>query len=190
MDFGKFDYGKWQKTKKEIFLTNYKQEKSNLKIAKESWKTLHLKIGAFTRSFEEQPSDFKKTDNPFAVNYNKWRLPATRKETDAELRDRLLNHCRFWQIYFKWGIDNDITLLDVRSTPTPIKIYGNGIGLKKAAELPVAWRSYFYDSTDCERAGVLLKEVFRKHDIKWPETKNKFKLFFSAFEQIEYHLDK
>ena len=33
--------------------------------------------------------------------------------------------------YFNWALDNELTTVDVRSTPTPIKIYGNGFTIKQ-----------------------------------------------------------
>ena len=151
---------------------------------------MQLNLGGSTISFENQPGDFPANRNPFAVNNNKWRMAPGHKETDEELKQRLINHLQFWQLYFEWALDNDVSILDVRSMASPVKLYGNGIGIRRSYEVPAAWRSYFYDSTDSEKARDMLKEVFRKNDIKWPETQNNFELFLSAFQQIEYHLKK
>jgi hypothetical protein len=84
------------------------------------------------------------------------------KESAAQIRMRLLNHCRFWEMYFTWALNNHIQYIDVRSTPTPVKIYGNGFGLKPFSELPDAWKMYFYDEEDCRAASEKIQYVFNK----------------------------
>src|SRR5689334_17014149 len=93
-------------------------------------------------NFEKQPYSFA-TDAvmPFSLKDNQWRIPATHKETPMQIRARLINHCHFWKDYFAWALSNDIATIDVRSTPTPIKIYGNGFGLKEVEDLPSEWQN-------------------------------------------------
>lgn len=57
-------------------------------------------------------------------------------------------------------------------------------------DLPVEWRSYFYDSTDCLFANRMIEDVFTKQNIAWPETDSKYKMFIGAFEQLESFLKK
>ena len=110
------------------------------------------------------------------------------KESSAEIKLRLVNHCRFWKNYFTWALDNNLNTIDVRSTPTPIKIYGNGFAIKDFNDLPLNWKNYFFDSTDCKLANDMLKDVFTHNDIAWAHTDNKFKMFIGAFEQLEQML--
>jgi hypothetical protein len=102
-----------------------------------------------------------------------------------ELRQRLLNHYQFWEAYFQWGSDNNIVALDVTDIPTPMKVYGNGLGLKKYDNLPVRWRACFFDEEDCHRADTLLKDLFRRNKINWPNTDDQGKLFISGIKQVE-----
>lgn len=95
-------------------------------------------------------SVISETVNPFSLSNNKWRLAATHKETSAEIQNRLINHCAFWKAYFLWAINDKIQYVDVRSTPTPVKIYGNGFALKPFED--AAWQNYFYDLADCKLA--------------------------------------
>jgi hypothetical protein len=119
---------------------------------------------------------------------NQWRIPATAKESDQEIRKRLFNHCQFWESYFTWALKNDISTVDVRSTPTLIKIYGNGFTLKPFAELPPIWKSYFFDAQDCEKANDMITDIFQKKNIAWAHTDNKYKMFISAFQQLKIFL--
>ena len=112
------------------------------------------------------------------------------KETENEISKRLVNHCLFWKAYFKWALDNNIATIDVRSVPTPIKIYGNGFALKSFDDLPQTWKKYFYDSADCKKATELLQATFAHNDIAWAHTDNKYKMFIGAFEQLSSMLKK
>ena len=128
------------------------------------------------------------SQDPFALGTNRWRLHALHKESDAEIRRRLLNHCQFWEAYFAWALKNNLDNVDVRSTPTPIKIWGNGFTLKPFRELPLQWKLYFYDEDDCRKANEVLKDIFENRTISWAHTDHKFEMFMGAFQQMETYL--
>jgi|GEM_PF-379400 len=187
-DLGHYDHGSWTAEGNVLALTNSKGKTIRLPIEKHTRHELHLFANEnWVVSFDKYPAASGKA-NPFSQENNRWRLPARQPESDAEIRARLYNHCRFWETYFAWALEKEINSIDVRSTPTPIKIYGNGFGLKKFEELPYAWRQYFYDTTDCRKAEQMLKDVFRKRNIKWPETDVTYKKFISAFQQLQAQL--
>jgi hypothetical protein len=127
-------------------------------------------------------------EDPFSAMNNQWRVRPSKKETEEELRARLVNHLIFWERYFAWGAEKSISYLDVRSTATPIMIYGNGFALKSVTDLPAAWKRCFYDEADCVRANEILAEELRRIKIAWPVTTNKFKFFQSGFQQMEEQL--
>jgi hypothetical protein len=87
-------------------------------------------------------------------------------------------------------LKHEVNALDVRNTPTPIKIYGNGFGLKKYEELPASWTRYFYDTADYRQATEMLKVIFARRNIKWPRTKNTYEMFVSAFQQLQTQLEE
>ncbi|MEP6467322.1 MAG: hypothetical protein ABJB05_13515 [Parafilimonas sp.] len=190
LDFGKFEYGKWQRNKDtlllhsssgaiSVFLINYKMG-SVLK--------LNTEAGVIC-DFEAQHYSFSKnTAQPFSLQDNQWRIHATHKETPAEIKMRLVNHCKFWKDYFMWAVDNNIEAVDVRATPSPITIYGNGFELKEFNDLPETWKNYFYDSADCKLADSLLTNVFMHNEIAWAHTDSKYKMYIGAFEQLEQFL--
>jgi len=188
-DFGTFEYGRWIKKNDQLWLTDSKNTTSIMQIKYASAKDLQLITGKnIIACFEAQPSFSESNVDPFTLDNNKWRVRATHKESEQEIKERLRNHCKFWEAYFKWAMENEIEYVDVRSTPTPIKIYGNGFTLKDFAELPEAWRSYFYDIEDCKVANNLLYEIFQFKNISWPHTDNKYKMFLSAFQQMQQML--
>ena len=185
-DFGKFEYGSWQKTKNRIVLTNFRKEISTLDIV--SLKMNELQLRSNNRQvdiFENQPQAVSAAKDPFSKNNNLWRIPADRKESDKEIQFRLLNHLKYWELYFTWALDNDLQSIDVRSLPSLIKIYGNGFTIKPYNALPEKWKAYFYDEEDCRKANGILEDILANENIAWPNTDNKFKAFISVFQQLE-----
>ena len=186
-DFGRFDYGSWTRKDQQLFLTNQRHTTYVYPLGGVTDKDMQLTLSKGTQGdFEGLPlPSEKEAEDPFSLVNNRWRIPATHKETDEEIRRRLANHCHFWQKYFAWALDKNLETVDVRSTPTPIKIYGNGFGLKHIEDLPAEWRSYFFDAEDCQKANDMIKDVFDHQNIAWAHTDSKYKMFLSAFQQME-----
>jgi hypothetical protein len=189
-DFGAFDYGTWLKKDHQLLLTSHDHQKMSYPFTLTSSNEMQLTLtGGSLANFDSKaiPSMQQKQD-PFSVFNNHWRFPATHKETDAQIRSRLYNHCQFWEAYFRWGLDKGLNYVDVRSTPTLIKIYGNGFTLKSTEDLPPEWVSFFYDADDCQKAGNIIKDIFEHKTIAWANTDNKYKMFLSAFHQLQNFL--
>lgn len=186
-DFDKFDYGRWQRDDSALVLTGSGTKRLRCSIKRISDDELQLRIdNAQAIAFEKLPGKFEDaSQNPFSLENNRWRIPATKKENEPELKTRLRNHCRFYEMYFKWALDNDLSSLDVRGTPSLIKIYGNGFELKPFDQLPEKWRSYFYDEDDCRQANEIVSGIFRNKEIVWGNTSNRYKMFLSAFQQMQ-----
>ena len=189
-DFGHFDYGTWIYADSQVLLSSHLNTKSILAVNYLTATEMQVgpPKGPFT-NFERQAGNTgSHAEDPFSVENNSWRIKATAKETDEQLSKRLVNHCRFWERYFSWALNNRIDYIDVRSTPTPIKIYGNGFGLKPYEALPKTWTALFFDAEDCRKANEKIKKVFDSNSIAWPHTDNKYKMFLSAFQQLERQL--
>jgi hypothetical protein len=189
-DLGSFEYGRWSRKDQQLSLTN--QEHKTLTFSLNSIN--HQEMQLATRkgiplNFDSQPlPPARAAEDPFCIDNNRWRLPPARKESDPAIRNRLFNHCQFWETYFTWALNNNITTVDVRSTPTPIKIYGNGFTLKPFDELPAVWKSYFFDEEDCRKANEIIEDIFLHKNIAWAHTDNKYKMFIGAFQQLEKYL--
>jgi len=141
--------------------------------------------------FSGLPNDFTATaQNPFSVENNQWRIKAKHKESDSELRARLKNHFSFWEKYFAWGLTGKIDYLDIRSTPSLLKMYGNGFQLEYYENLFPEWKNSFYDTADCRIAYEHLYYKMYEKNIKWPDTKNRFERFVAAFHQLQGWMDE
>lgn len=189
-DFGGFDQGHWKQKESTLYLISKTGNMVSFPIKYFVGNELQLVSGKETiLNFERQPSKFSSpSDNPYSATNNQWRVKAVKKENDQEIKNRLRNHCRFYELYFKWALDNKFSSIDVRSTPSLIKIYGNGLALKTFDELPAKWQSYFYDAEDCNKANELMKNIFEHGDIAWAHTDSKYKMFISAFQQLQQQL--
>ena len=185
-DYVGFDYGRWEIKDTMLLLKSTNGNTISFPINYLSGNELRLSTAKGTIvNFESQPGSFSSAaENPFSLENNQWRIRATRKESELELKNRLRNHCLFYEYYFRWALANKLSSVDVRSTPSLIKIYGNGFALKDFGELPASWRSYFYDDEDCRKASDLIKKIFEHHDIAWARTDSKYKMFISAFQQL------
>jgi hypothetical protein len=186
-DFGSFEYGKWATDNKKIV---FRDQKNRTKVYSIQYSLPdNLKLIAtdgFVAGFEAEPFSFSSAvEDPFSLQNNKWRIPATHKETDKELTARLANHCHFWELYFTWALKDNIDYMDVRSTPTLLKVYGNGLVLKYFNDLPKEWKFYFFDEDDCRKANVLIQNIFEQHKIKIEQAKNRYKMFVSMFQQMQ-----
>jgi hypothetical protein len=186
-DLGKFQSGRWIKKDEVLILTGENGDVKKLLILELKSKEMQLKVGQTYANFDGFPLPVLEKD-PFAKAKNLWRYKATGKETDVQIKQRLRNHCEFWASYFNWALESEMETVDVRSTPSPIKIYGNGFSIKSYQDLPTAWKEYFYDSADCRRASEILEDVVQTHTIAWAHTNNKYKMFISAFQQMRQFL--
>jgi hypothetical protein len=189
-DFGKFDYGNWLRKDQKLILTSYDHKTFTYPLTMPNLTELQLSMtGSFVAGFESKaiPSEDQKKD-PFSLYNNHWRIRAAHKESDDEIRQRLYNHCQFWETYFRWALDKELATVDVRSTPTAIKIYGNGFALKDSADLPAEWTSLFYDTEDRRKASDMIRNIFQHKTIAWAQTDNKYKMFLSAFQQLRKFL--
>jgi hypothetical protein len=189
-DFGHFDYGSWMIKDQRLYLTNQRHRTYIYQIKLLTPKELDVlldggRLGHFR--VHSRPSSNPEKD-PFSKYCNQWRLPATHSESDSEIRQRLFEHCRFWETYFVWAQKNEDGIIDVKATPTPLKIYGNGFGLKHYTDLPAEWKSFFFDSTDCHKADTMIKHTFRRHDFVWPNTDDDLKKLISGTQQLQQWL--
>ena len=191
-DFKKFEHGHWKRKDSLLLLVSDQKTTTSFPIRLIFGKELSLKgAEGSLLNFEKQPAKFSSSaETPFSLENNQWRIPAVKKESDEEIKGRLRNHFKFHEVYFKWALDAKLSSVDVRSTPSPIKIYGNGFALKNFEELPASWRSYFYDEEDCQKANNMIKEIFEKENIAWAQTDNKYKMFISAFQQLEQKISQ
>ena len=189
-DFGRYDYGNWNLKDGRLYLTNQHRRtyvyrvlsftRTELDLRMDSGRTGHFRTHAMPSS--------QAAKDPFSLVNNQWRIPAIHKESDAEIRQRLRNHCQFWEVYFRWADTENENTSGIGDFPSPMKIYGNGFGLKHFDNLPQTWRSCFFDEEDCHKADTMIKRTFRRNKINWPKTDNDLQKMISGFQQLQEQL--
>jgi hypothetical protein len=189
-----FEYGTWDLDDKFIVLrgTGKKVQRILLEKIEKNEITVDLRPLNKHKSsyhFEGSDNNYEEADNPFSKANNQWRIKATHKESDQEITARLKNHFRYWEKYFDWGIKADKKSLDVRSLPGPLKMYGNGFELVPLEDWAPEWKSLFYNMEDCRIAWNKLHYFFTYERIAWAKTDHKFKMFVSAFQQMQRKIE-
>jgi hypothetical protein len=186
-----FDYGTWKKEVNGIQLVNQKGDKKFLKVIslEDGEMTLHLsailKDGPHHVFTGIPNTNINEANNPFSKQNNRWRIRPSAPETSEQIKDRLVNHFRFWEKYFEWAVANDLKTLGIGSMNSPLKIYGNGIALIPYNELPDVWKRNFFDEGDSQIAWDKLKKMMDTKNVAWPKTDNRFKFFISGFQQLQ-----
>ncbi|MFT3824954.1 MAG: hypothetical protein QM731_13610 [Chitinophagaceae bacterium] len=192
--FSDFEYGTWNYENKHIILKDGKGHERKLTVFSVSDKELKMDIEPANNdvnsySFEGIINPYANTaDDPYAPANNQWRIKARAKEDEEAIKKRLLNHFRYWEKYFAWGLKTDRQTLDVRSLAGPLKIYGNGFELLPLDKWSEEWTRYFYDADDAAKAYDQLRWFFTNERIAWPKTDHKFKQFISAYQQLQQKL--
>jgi hypothetical protein len=189
-DFGRFDYGSWNLKDTRLYLTNQHKKTYVYTVLTLDTVELELKLdsGRPGHFLVHTMASGQPEKDPFSLINNQWRIPPGHTESDAEIRQRLFNHCHFWETFFRWVDDKNEAVIDVSLFPTPLKVYGNGFGLRRYTDLSPEWKSCFFDTLDCHRADTLIKHTFRRNSIKWPDTDDDFKKLISGFQQLQTFL--
>lgn len=187
--FGGFDHGKWEFADQQLKLKSANRNEEVLRVKRTGAGVLSVDWDDRKFELEKQAGKFDNPSlNPFSSANNQWRTKATQKESPGDIKKRILNHFRFQELYFRWALDNGFSSLDVRSTPSLIKIYGNGFSVVPYDELTEGWKSNFYDEEECRLATTMITKLFQENNIAWSKTENKFKMFISAFQQLQQQL--
>jgi hypothetical protein len=182
----KFEYGRWMVADDQLVLENENKQERLLPINKVTKDEFVFTVGNDTYEFEGFENKFAtQLEDPFSKENNEWRIKAKHKESDDEITARLKNHFHFWEQYFNWALKTDKEILNVRSLPSPLKIYSNGFEVIPLYDQSPKWTDNFFDFEDSKIAYDKVNNLLVKEDIDWPNTKNRFKLFVSAFHQLQ-----
>ena len=187
-----FDYGKWMCGDSTLIMINHDNGKLELgvkRLANDKMVCINKRNNK-VYEFNGFPNKFDTSiNNPFSKENNYWRIKAKHKESDLEIADRLKNHFSFWEKYFAWGLHSEISTLNIGTTPSLLEMYGNGFKLHYYDNEPLDWKNIFYDSADSWKAYEKLYYIMAEKDIKWPDSKNRFVGFVSAFQQLQQWME-
>lgn len=188
--FSNYDYGKWENKDSLIILKSLVKSKTDtiyFEKAKGDTLTLFIhennSVGAHEFIGFENTNDIN--ENPFLVENNKWRIRAEKKENDKEIIGRLLNHFRYYELYFNLGTIGKLKRIDARNLPSPIQITNYGFSPIPAQSQSTNWEFYFHSQEDFMRSNKLIDDVFRSEKVKWNTAVTPTETYSDGFKQLQ-----
>lgn len=100
---------------------------------------------------ESGPMEESERD-PFHPSLNKWRARPDSKESDAEIRQRLVNYLDHFAAILFAADHRDQDVVSFRHSLGIIKVYRGGIGRIPVSRIPAEWIDCFYDREDAMSA--------------------------------------
>lgn len=107
--------------------------------------------------------DFSEESDYYSLRLNTWRVKATGRESEEQLRGRLVNHLDYLIAYLGVTIDREGGEVDLSELNSPITMASNGIGLKFFDDSNV-WSTCFFDHRDARQAHRMLVRAVRQYD--------------------------
>lgn len=118
--------------------------------------------------------DFSEKDDFYSLRLNQWRLQPTRRETEAQLKARLLNHLDYLTAWLTVAIEREGGDMDLSNLNSPVVFSVSGVGLRYFDD-HADFNAAFFDETDAHTAHDLLARAVetgaqrfqkRKKDVK------------------------
>lgn len=129
-----------------------------------------------------------KTDDPFYIANNKWRIAPTSSETDAAIRQRLRDNLHFFILFYKDAVAHQAAKISFFGLPSCIKWYAGAINLQNKNELSEIWKECFYNDAQAMKAYDMMDAVLSKK-YNWPKEKMSWvKKNLIVLEQIYQNL--
>lgn len=88
---------------------------------------------------------------PYKSEFNQWRIKALKKETDLEIRKRVSNLLRFYEVTFTEAVNKEVGSISSEKG-TPFIVASNGIAIRQN----ILWNETFYSEADAHKGYELL----------------------------------
>lgn len=191
-----FDHGTWTESGDALTLTSNDRSVMKFNITKLTDEALVVNIDKLQvlgekldLQFEAKPVIKDKDDDAYSLKNNRWQIKAKQNETDVQILERVKGHILCQLLYIEKAIENKEESISIGQFASPVKFYGNGLGLKPLTDVPDEWKQTFFDSTDMEKGYGYLEKGFQAR-ISVPDTKNRFLMYKGIFEQLYLNLKK
>ncbi len=167
----KTNYGKWSFLKKrrlkygdmELEITGYEQDQavSSLTFSIYNDNSTNTEL----RFIEEalKVKDYKM--DPFYSDNNRWRQKPQKKETNEEIRSRLLNYLLHYAYLLNASLERNETVFSFEHSKGLIKVFQGGIGAIKKNRISKLWINCFYDEADAMKAYYLFSSYLGKDGV-------------------------
>jgi hypothetical protein len=97
--------------------------------------------------------------NPYKKQYNLWRIQATHSESNAELKQRVMDYLNYLKMRYEWALENNIQYIPA-DVISPILQAQNGIGVYETSLNN--WITIFYSEAEWSLANQFLVRAFPK----------------------------
>jgi hypothetical protein len=190
--------GKWSKQTSSLLLVEDNsgiKTEFNIKELDSDWLTLQIARGAPNTEgalLKCQPSQ-KYINQDFDLlspEANKWQMKPTKKESEQEIKSRVLQHLDFLIQYFKLVEDKEQGYFEIDVLRTPFQFYANGLGVMRETESVEIWRTHFYDTEDANLGADMLMQGLRSIDAYPSDSKSYTKGYLRALLLIKKHVEK
>jgi len=111
-----------------------------------------------------------KTDDPFYIANNLWRIAPKKAESDEEIRKRLKGFVWFHILYYRSNLALDEKTISFYGFPTCLRWYAGGIFLTKEKDLAPNWFDCFYNKEQAMKAYKMMDQVIGKK-YKWEKAR-------------------
>lgn len=122
-----------------------------------------LELDGNTKYYLNLNTDFKplsKENDIRSLAMNQWRFPPDKKETDEEIKQRLLLNLDYIAAYMRVHLYGEFNQIHTAGIPSPFLFAKNGLFLFEWQRIPYFWKHVFYDDKDAEKAFRMLKKEF------------------------------
>lgn len=131
--------------------------------------------------------NFKK--DPFYGENNKWRNRPLRKETNEEIRERLLNYILHYAYILNASVERDQSAVSFAHSMGLIQQFRGGIGRIPKNKINEDWINCFYDEEDAMKAFYLFSSYLNKGVYKGGSTgswvKDNYEILLTLFYEIK-----
>ena len=129
----------------------------------------------------------KQSEDPYSKENNWWRIKPSQRETEEQIKKRVLNHLAFWQLLFHDADVHQRSYVSYNWFQSPLVVADNGAILKFYDEVKNEWDQNFYDSVDAHKGYNLMRKCFSKK-IKYMQTDNKYERNEDIIKQLTDNL--
>ncbi len=131
---------------------------------------------------------YKNTDLLSSVA-NAWRARPTRKETDAEIKLRAMQHLDYLIQYFKCVQENKQTYFETGLISSPFVFYAHGLGISHDNRYAERWQEAFFDNENARLGLDYLRKALRSVK-KYPRAPTFTEEYLLAFQEMRTYFDQ
>ena len=168
----KYSTGKWNYTNTDSVLTitdtvNTTVRKITLKLTSLKNNNFKFKViainkvkpsGNYFLIYSQSTHYQEGAKDLLSVKENSWRLKPSKKETNEQIKQRVIAQLKYHVDYFDLTNSKDQTYFETKILQSPFNFYQHALGVPENYQLSQEWVKIFYDRQDAEKAADILRK--------------------------------